>query len=686
MGFSTKRAKPVSLWGSQKDLASDLGDLVSQSVTLAANLDVEREYLKRRAPNAIEWIVDRRFCNQPQSYKFWGSYRLVKEFFELRCPDCNTPEVAGESFVPSDPWGLSRTQLESEVLLVWSEDQQDDVCPKCRTPRAQFIEDEEFNGYRNLLGLIGQRSGKSTTLGMIGTYIEHVLSTIGLTHADGLYGYLNHPRGDPLHMTFIASTATQAKETIWAKYKGYRANAPWFRRYVPWVKAQESIQVITPGMEPWSYTENSTHIHNGLLGLSVDSLNSNSNGIAGRTRVASLIDEICRMEQTESSRSAQEVYRSMDASVQTVQGTAEQFGLPTWLGLTAAISSVMSVNDYGMQLLESSKTDSRVYARKMATWDFNPYLPRSRFADMLKKDFVGTMRNFGSVPPAAATPLIDRPDDFIRTAVDKTLTPTATFTYYDIPGTHGNPDMLGVKVDDMRPLFGATPRVIAVDAGKNFDAFSVACAHGDTDADGNVITVFDWVIRLLTRNKSQEVYFESVYQLLKSLVPLMPISKVMFDHWQSTTIIQRLRNEFGIWSEEEVTTNEHFIRFMRDCYSGYVKLLPELDEDPSFDPPYKSAQGAALYELLHLERDPKNDNVFNPAKGKRRGYDSDDTARVIVHAHRLVQDSGFTERQDDTSRRARRIRAEASTADWNSSVRGGVFNFSKFTKGGGRGW
>lgn len=640
---------------------------------MSQHIDEERDYLIQRAPNAVEWITGARYGGQPSLFKHWGAYRLVKDFFELRCPHCNE----GEHAVPANPWGCTRETLESEVLLVWSQKDEDDKCPKCGDTRSQFVDDGIFNNHRVLHGIIGQRAGKSSTLALIGTYVEHVILTLAHGYPGGLYGYLGIPPGDLVHVTYVASTDTQAKETIWAKYRGYRKLSPWFRRYVPWIKTQEKLQSTnfeTPeGMQKWEYSEADKAIKHESIGLEIDSLNSNSNGLAGRTRLAAFIDEICRMKQTDSSQGAQEVYRTMDASCQTVQGAVDQYGLIPWLGMIGSISSPISVEDYGMQLLEVAKGDRKMHAVHLATWDFNPWMPKARFADLLRKDYVGTMRNFGAKPPLAASPLIDRERDWRTSAIDQKLVPTATFINYEFLDTTGR-SMLGVRLDRADLILKGPPRFIAVDAGANFDAFAVACAHGETDPDGNVVTVYDWVIRLLTRSREQEVYFESVFQLLKELQQSVIIKTAEFDHWNSKPIVQRIRNELNVWAEEVVTTNEHFIQFMRDSYSGYIRMLPELQNDANLDPPYKSAQGAAIYELLHLERDPKNDKVFNSKKGLRRGHDSDDAARVIVHANRLVQDQGYTERQDDVSRRARRKRAEISIAEWAAVGRGQVFN------------
>lgn len=1024
-----------------------------QAITLSQHIDEEKEYLIKRAPNAIEWMVSKQYANRPDNYRYWGTYRLVKEFFELRCPTCNDPNK-----IPADPWGLSRETLESEVLLVWSERDQDDICSKCGTTRAEFIEREMFNnnrilhlvagqrcvslnaqiytsngllsfddllgnsksidhersldvqvetfegrakcvgvtyvglkpsvkittelsytqecgedhpvavwrdgmtwiksrelklgdclmlrrgaelfgqyklkpsqarvlgclvangsvsckkwvkfshqyedvvakfcsdiaegfpgfGHKDLIsyqkstskdsyetsrglpsfraallelgltysrshdktvplsvlcgdrdtvieflrgylscdgfaylassgkkhpskkinigcssvsrilieqvrmlllnlgvitrlevsksvkynsrekydhnsylirvhpssvvrfgevfsfigseknktlsdcvhaamarkpkrrsgvprcddprwyllpitslekssammadlrvpdgecyvanGILNHNSGKSETLGLLSTYIEHCALVTAHSYQGGLQGYLGQPLGTQLQLTLVASTATQSKDTIWAKYRNYRRTSPWFQRYVPWIMGQQKIQTTPKGMQPWEYTEGDTVIKNGFVNLICNSKNSNSHGLAGATRIASIIDEISRMKNTESGSSAREIYRTLDASCQTAQSASETLGLPSWFGMVASITSPFAVDDYGMQLLETAKTTPRMYADRRPTWEYNPEMPYEFFEDMIKKDPVGTMRNFGARPAGAASPFIDRPQDFLNSAVDKNLKPTATFRHYEFTDPTGR-SLLGVKLDRAELIIGGTPRYLAVDAGANFDAFSVACAHGETDKDGNTITVFDWVIRLLTRSKKQEVYFESVYQLLKDMQSHLMIRQIEFDHWNSKMIVQRIRNDFyQTRAEEVVTTNEHFINFMRDAYSGYVRMLPALEKDAALDPPYKSAQGAAIYEILGLERDPKNDKIFNSMKGRRRGFSSDDTARVIVHAHRLVQEQGYTKKQDDNSKSARRKKAEHSLASWVSQGRGQVVNLGSLGK------
>jgi hypothetical protein len=100
----------------------------------------------------------------------------------------------------------------------------------------------------------------------------------------------------------------------------------------------------------------------------------------------------------------------------------------------------------------------------------------------------------------------------------------------------------------------------------------------------------------------------------------------------------------------------------------------------------------AIYELLGLQCDPDTQKVYNPLKGEARGWNSDDTAEVIVHTHKLVQHMGYSKRYDDRTKRTARRRAEAQSREWNGgqvarltrfsgSMGGRPHNWNK-----GRGW
>ena len=674
-----------------RSFAADIGRAVSAAVVEARDADMELEYLKGRAPNAIEWISGSEFLGDtimmtgtPEDPRpHWGMYRAIRDFFELRCPICNDARTA-------DPWGKGREALETEVLLVYDRNADDDVCPKCRITRAELLEDKLVNGHNTLHLVVGMRAGKSDTLALVGTYVEHVLLTLSLREEYGIHRFLGIPPTDILETTFLASTDVQAKDTIWTKFVNKRRLSPWMRRYVPWVKGQEGRQKTPEGMRPWKYQENDKEIENGHALLRLNSLNSNSGGLVGRTRPAAFADEISRMKQTESAMSADEVYRGLEHSLITVRSQVKNRKLrPTWLGMMASITSPMSIDDKGMRLLEMAQNDHRVYARKYATWDYSPFQPRENFDQEFATDPTGSDRDFGANPPAALNPLIHDRLRFRESVMDPKLKPTVGFQPYHFK------DMTGRGYIALRAVHAnlvlQTPHYCAFDAGKNFDAFAGAMAHAEVDENGDVVSVLDWCFRILP-NPREEVWFDCILDMVREIHKQQFVVEIEFDQWNSVHLIQKIR-EMGIRAEQVSLKPVAFIRFMRDAYLGRVRMLPCKPEElrEGYPADVMSAEACAIYEIERLERDPKTDKVFNPAKGERRGWNSDDMARVITHAHQMVQNRGFTESQDDISAKARRKRAETMMSEWSANDLGRIYNPRtampgiKF-HGGGRGW
>lgn len=545
-------------------------------------------------------------------------------------------------------------------------------------------------------GCLVHNSGKSVTAALIGSYVEHRVLTIAHSFPGGLHAYLGLVIKDPWEMTFLASNEVQGKDTIWAKYRAYRANSPWFKRYTAWVKEEEKHQTTPPGMERWEYSETDRVIkneHPDLGALIINSLNSNSSGLRGRTRIFNGLDEIAYMKGGESAMSADEIYRATDNSLQTVRSRARANGREAWLGLMCSVSSPRHKNDKSMRLwreAEGGKVPGML-AYKYATWEFNPYEPRENFAAMYAKDPVGAERDFGANPPMAASPLIHDTVRF-RDLVIGDHEQAAQFEYPRF--TESGHDYIGIQV------FHSSLRLqgnyfIAFDAGKNFDAFAGACGHGETIVDEQgterVVTVIDWVARILPP-LGCEVYYDNVHAVLVKLQRMMQITEVEFDRWNSTQLIQQIRRS-GMRAETKSLKNEDWTRFRTDAYSGLVRMLSPApgeinDKTGEFivDPPLMTPQCCALYELEALERDPETGKVWNSKKGEQRGYESNDVAQVIVHVHKMVQGQGYSQKNDDRSRDAAKRRSEADAARFMQARQGGVFNPSRGLGGGIRNW
>jgi len=650
----------------------------------AQQLDDEGLRLAVPAPNAIEWTVGSQWCNAPSVYEYTRQYQVIRDFFELRCPICNKGGTEDGDAGDTMPGGRPRSRyyLEGEVLLVWSADLEDDECPKCGTTRMEFIEDGFFRGYNQFHLIIGQRAGKSVVSAVIGTYVEHRLLTLALNTNRGLHGYFDVTHAEVFEMTFVAATAVQSSDTIWAKYAGLRGESPWFQRIIPWLKRQELMQVVPDGMKPWFYKETDSRIVNMYPGvrLIINSLNSNAPGLRGRTRPAAFADEISHMNQTDSKQSATEIYRALERSLRTVRSRAKKYGGLPWLGVMGSVSSPVSRHDKGMELLRTSDRVPSMYAKHYPTWEFNPNEPRENFDEEFEKDPVGAWRDYGAKPPGAEYPLIHNEQRFKEDAVDFDATSHTQFEIYDRQSPTGH-KYVAARIKRLLFPRDGIPRYVVFDAGQNWDQFGGACAHGETviDDEGRrrTYTVFDWVLRILPR-PGVEVFFDSALDIVKRMRLNVLISRVEFDRWQSTQLIQRIR-EMNIFSEQKNTADKDYVRFRNDAYSGLIRMLPPLEgeADPAsevfewaYEPPELSPQSIAIYEALGAQLDPDTHKVSFPEKGKRRGYGSNDVFQCCVHAHRLVQAAAFTERHDDKSRRSRRARAEHSGQGWEN--RGGL--------------
>ena len=653
------------------DIKSSIGSIAASALINEKRIkhDPEKDFLAIPAPNVIEFIAYPNYLNIPSVFKYTRQYQVLRDFFQIRCPICNPmkPEAV-------DCWDKGREYLESEALLVWSTQYNDDECPKCKSTRTELEEDKALFKYNQLHGIVGMRSGKTATVAMVGCWVEHRLINISLIEkrfAD-YFGLL--PK-QPFEVTYIASTEVQSNDTIWAYYRSMRNDSPWFQRYVVWVKKEEGYQTTPRGMEKWEYKETTREIENGHIGVKFNSKNSNSGGLAGRTRIASFVDELSRFKQTESSMGAEEAYRVMENSLRTVRSTVLNRNLISWMGLMASISSPISVDDKGMELLYQSTNLGSMYSFHYATWDFNPEEKREYYDEAYTKDPVGTERDFGAKPPLAANPLIRDADKFESHAVEVALEPTATIEIMPFIDKTGQRYHKAIMTDCK--LRRDVPRYIVFDAGATFDSFTGACGHLEIkeveEGVQEFITVVDWVMRVLPSN-DQEVWFDSCIDIIKFQKKYHKISQVEFDRWNSITLIQHIRNE-GVRAEQKSLKPPDYIKFVSDAIMGRVRLLPKQDGDDELDPPFKSAQAVGLYELERLERAIDDSKIYNPQKGKRRGYNSDDVAVVLVHLHKLCQDSQIMPTGAKVrSREARLKREEVGGQQYQLGGAGTVFS------------
>lgn len=635
--------------------------------------DPELQWVRMPAPNAIQWVVGPQYLNNPSTFKHKRQYQVIRDFFELRCPICNSMEASD-----MDCWNKTQMYLESEVLLEWHPGYNVDICPKCHTTRHEFEADNIFKSYNQLHGVVGMRGGKTVTAALISSFIEHRTYNIHYSTQGGLSAALDQVPGQPFEVTFIAASDVQSQDTVWAQFQGRRLFSPWIQRYIKWIKEIEKNTPKMHGIKPIIYEEQVKIIDNGHLNLTFNSLNSNSAGMAGRTRLYAVVDELARFQNSESRLSADEAYRVLENSLQTVRSVAKRLALPSFLGAMISISSPIEIEDKSMRLWRQAPDIKRMYAFHYATWEFNPFEPRENFEDAYIKDPLGAERDFAANPPAATHPLIEDPMRFRTSAIDENRKPTATLEYIDhqdkVGNTYKAAKMPFAELDPERE------HMIVFDAGLTFDTFAGVSAHGEWwDVPGLEepvwITVFDWMLRIIPEAKPRkDVWFDSVMDIIALLHTKQRITRVEFDRWNSAHLIQSIR-DMGIAADQKGTVVTDFVKFVADANMSRIRMLPFTD-DPNKTPPHLlSAAATAIYELERLERTPDLRKVFNPRKGERRGWNSDDIAQCVVHCHRLVQEVISASVGANTNSKEHRLRMEQSGGvTWGRQGAGNIFH------------
>ena len=596
--------------------------------TQASNIDFSIP-----APNIIEWSTGENFLSQPSLFEYKRQYQTIRDLFNLRCVICNPPTRAA-----ADCWDKGREYLESENLLTWSHKYQDDVCPKCGTTRSEFEEDKMFQRYKTFVACVGMRSGKSVMAGAyLGTYYEHRIITLGDPAT-----YFNTFPGQPFEVAFTATTSDQAKGTIYAYYRNARSKSPWINAYVDSLRAEEDKKGLDKNT---LYKEVESSITYKNINVEFNSLNSNSSGLAGRTRLWACIDELSRFDvSTEGSkRSANEVWNVLDNSLTTVRAVVDDRKLPYYFGMMAAVSSPISYNDMTMRTVKDAKRIKEIFAVKYPTWEFNPKVSRATLEHRFKRDPIGSERDFGANPPMAESPLIVDVERF-KKCIDPTLLPIASFEgTMPVDGmgrAYVGKRLLTANFDTNNIHF------IGGDAGKSKDSFSMVSAHGEymdiPSQDGQAserkfVTVLDWALAIRPILKPRKtVYFDCSIDIIKNILKKQKIAGSTFDHWNSEYILQTMRN-LQIDADPYQVKAEDYIQFVSDAYEGKVKLIAPAETDEGKDPYFgMSAYGRLIHEALCLERSPDLKKVDH------KQNEHNDIICCLVMAHRLVQNSGMT--------------------------------------------
>jgi len=594
-----------------------------------------------KAPNIIEWVIGREFLAQPQLYKYKRQYQVLRDFFQLRCPLCNPK---GEE----DVWEKGKEYLESENLLIWSEKDFDDKCPRCGWTRRELEDEELLRRYNTMIGCAGMRSGKSMTAAFIASYLEH--NSVLIENLQEFFGVIERQR---MECAFVATTATQTKDTIYDTYASLRGASPWICKYIKSLEERQKNNELYK-----EYPSGAIEFREKRLFMM--SLNSNSSGLAGKTRVAGFIDELSRFDLSESKRSADEIFSVINHSLLTVRAAAREKNLPNWVGLMICVSSPISENDKTMQMLKVGKNSKTIYTFHYATTQFNPTITTEDLAPEYEKDEIMAERDFGAEPPGGKNPLILHWKDWFEKSCNYALSPTANFSPY-YPIDQFGQEYVAIRLDNLiadRSL----DYYISIDAGKSGDSFTMAMGHGveEPDVIGNkLVTVLDFIINLQPTS-TKIAYFKCIADILKELQKRIRILKVQYDHWQSESQIQELR-DIGIWAEAYNMRATDYENIMRDGYTGRLRLLPPTGDPMNDNYKFMTPETKYWWEARALDRSSDLKRVDHPSGG------SNDLIQVVCGVHRLVVSSKTVNPEDKKEKTKHQFKKWSNRAALGSS-------------------
>lgn len=149
----------------------------------------------------------------PFARQMWVSYILLAEY----CPRCTKEKYYTDiELIPVD---METRDFKKKIAFL-----EYGVCPYCEATRYELIQSKELADKIELILIAGQRSGKSTLLCMLISYITHVyLKSPKLSSL-----YVGIQDFTPLSALLTATTSGQALKTLWSPIRRIFGASSWY--------------------------------------------------------------------------------------------------------------------------------------------------------------------------------------------------------------------------------------------------------------------------------------------------------------------------------------------------------------------------------------------------------------------------------------------------------------------------
>jgi hypothetical protein len=572
----------------EDDLNQEIKDIITSGSNLPPDLRVDDRDLKL-APNIWEFLMNPYWigsANGPFPYaqqmrigiQLYADYNPLvsdNDFFEYMEVDTPLDEI-----------------LDHIVLLHHGQ------CPKTYVGRAELIREGHLNDYRQLVAVIGQRSGKSEMSGWFGAYTTQQF--MKLPDPGRVFGLM--PGAQLVH-TVTANTFDQALMYPWAPLlKIFNSIENWFHKY------HELLDHYGKRYGEELYTVKNEIIRYRHRGLLLFPASPNSNVLRGASRYCATVDEIAHMGAIyQSSRSKKnntilanprETYNALDASLLTLRGAQFKLRQQGWdnipVPMMFCISSPRSQLDEVMHLWRLSINSKTSFGIKKATWEVNPNLPRNSpdIEKAFNEDALAAAANFGANPPMGSNPFIEK-IDFLAASVDKSRSNAVTINIKQIKTASGVPYLSGTPTFEWRDR--SVDKLMAIDGGFNNNSFALAIGHNTPDLQQHVV---DAQIEIIPQEGLPINHASVLEDLIFPIIKELNVTMVVCDRWESLMLLSRIENELGIATERYSVKYIDFSSFRNSIFQGWIKTPKSEIRPVSLD-----KEGKRVDNLLNMAND-----------------------------------------------------------------------------------
>lgn len=477
----------------------------------------ERDFPK--APNFLEFAIGPKYLNTLILPK---QVEIGTKLFCDYCPRCSKEGYVDRLF------DQSVGNIRDNIVFL-----EHGVCPKCKVNRFELIRTKELIFRNELVGVAGQRSGKTKLVGLLAAYVNHRFLKI-----PNPIRTFNQTSGDILSGTFSALSLDHSFRNLWQAFKGFMDGSPWFQNYHRFIKGEEKRL----GVE--LFHELKASLFYGHKHLMWSATGSQDRKMRGDTRIFAAIDELGWMISDEQkvdlqNMNADAIYTALSNSLTTMRtkfnrvNGKDNFDLPPII--MCNISSPSSVKDKIMRLSKEAKKNDRILAIQCATWDMNPdYTYEALREEMSHIDELSFQRDFAAEPPLASNPFIPEPRLIDKIAIGEPFTNFSCTEYQE-------KDFLGdyfksVKFHVLKPD-KIIPRLVSFDLGSMKNSLAVCVFSLTADLKPKL----DFAFAVRPSNKVRANIAKFFEDFTVPLVTHFSIKHVFFDRWQSLDQIERLK-------------------------------------------------------------------------------------------------------------------------------------------------